>query len=35
LVEWPDIIEQYYKADIIIEIQKTKNENERLINILN
>ncbi|MDQ7009077.1 MAG: tRNA (adenosine(37)-N6)-threonylcarbamoyltransferase complex ATPase subunit type 1 TsaE [Candidatus Gracilibacteria bacterium] len=33
LIEWPDIIEKYYSADIIININKTNNENEREINI--
>ncbi len=33
LIEWPDIIEKYYTADIIINISKTDNEDEREINI--
>lgn len=34
LVEWPDLIEKYYKADIIINISKTENENEREFDIV-
>jgi tRNA threonylcarbamoyladenosine biosynthesis protein TsaE len=34
LIEWPDIIEKYYKADIVINIKKTDNENEREIEII-
>lgn len=34
LVEWPDIIEKYYKPDIIINISKTENENERELDIV-
>ena len=31
LVEWPELIEKYYKANIEIEINKTQLENEREI----
>lgn len=34
LVEWPDLINKYYKADIIINIKKTDNDNEREIEII-
>ena len=34
LIEWPDIIEKYYKADIIINIEKTDINNEREIEII-
>jgi len=34
LIEWPEIIEKYYKADIIINIIKTETENEREIEII-
>jgi len=34
LIEWPDIIEKYYKADIIINILKTDIDNEREIEII-
>ena len=34
LIEWPEIIEKYYKADIIINIIKTDKENEREIEII-
>jgi len=34
LIEWPDIIEKYYKADIYINIEKTNIDNEREIEIL-
>jgi len=34
LIEWPDIIEKYYKADIIINIKKTDIDNEREIEII-
>jgi len=34
LIEWPDLINQYYKADIIINIKKTDNDNEREIEII-
>ena len=33
LVEWPDLIEKYYKADIEINIKKTDREDEREIDI--
>ncbi len=34
LIEWPEILEKYYKPDIIIKLKKTKNEDEREIEIL-
>lgn len=34
LVEWPEIIEKYYKADVIIKLKKTDREDEREIEIL-
>ena len=34
LVEWPEIIEPYYKADLIINIKKTENEDERELEII-
>ena len=34
LIEWPDIIEKYYKADIIINIKKTDIIDEREIEII-
>jgi len=34
LIEWPDLIMDYYQADIIIDIKKTDKENERLIEII-
>ena len=34
LIEWPEIIEKYYKADMIITLHKTQNENEREIEII-
>ncbi len=34
LIEWPDIIEKYYKADIIISIKKTDVEDEREVDII-
>lgn len=33
LVEWPEIIEKYYSPDIVIELKKTWNEEEREIKI--
>jgi len=33
LVEWPDIIEKYYKPDLIIELFKTEKQDERQIKI--
>ena len=33
LVEWPDIIEKYYEADIVIELKKTDITDERKIKI--
>ena len=35
IVEWPEIIKNVYQANIVITIEKTKNDNERLIEILN
>lgn len=34
LIEWPEIIEPYYKADLIINIKKTENEDERELEII-
>jgi len=34
LIEWPDLIKTYYKADIIINIKKTENDNERELEII-
>lgn len=34
LVEWPEILEKYYKADIEIRLTKTQEENERNIEII-
>lgn len=34
LIEWPELIEKYYKADIVINISKTENENERELEIV-
>lgn len=31
LIEWPDLISSYYKADIEIYLKKTENENQREI----
>lgn len=33
LIEWPDLIEKYYNPDIIIKIEKTDLEDERVISI--
>ncbi len=33
IVEWPEIISKYYKSDISIDLKKTDNELERIINI--
>lgn len=33
LIEWPEIIEKYYKADIQIHIEKSQVDGERKINI--
>ncbi len=33
LVEWPEILEGYYNADIIIKLQKNDNEDEREIEV--
>ena len=34
LIEWPEIIEDRYNADIIIKLTKTDNEDEREIEII-
>ncbi|NVP17573.1 tRNA (adenosine(37)-N6)-threonylcarbamoyltransferase complex ATPase subunit type 1 TsaE [Candidatus Gracilibacteria bacterium] len=34
LIEWPDLISPYYKADIVINIKKTEIDNEREIEII-
>lgn len=34
VVEWPDYIENYYKPDILINIKKTDNQNERELEII-
>lgn len=34
LIEWPEIIEKNYKADLIIELKKTNDENVREIEII-
>jgi len=34
IVEWPDLIEKYYKADIEIYINKTEDENIRELDII-
>lgn len=34
LIEWPDLIKKYYKADIIINLKKTQIDNEREIEII-
>ena len=34
LVEWPEIIEKYYKADIELTLNKTDVENERELEII-
>jgi tRNA A37 threonylcarbamoyladenosine biosynthesis protein TsaE len=33
IIEWPEIISKYYKPTIEIFLEKTDNENERIINI--
>lgn len=33
LIEWPEIIEEYYKADAIISIRKCKESEERIIEV--
>jgi tRNA A37 threonylcarbamoyladenosine biosynthesis protein TsaE len=33
LVEWPELIEKYYKPDIEIILKKTDNEDEREIEV--
>ncbi len=34
LVEWPDYIEDYYSPDLVININKTDNDNERELEII-
>jgi len=34
IVEWPDIIEKYYKCDISIKLESTDKNNERIIEII-
>ncbi|MDD3646272.1 MAG: tRNA (adenosine(37)-N6)-threonylcarbamoyltransferase complex ATPase subunit type 1 TsaE [Candidatus Gracilibacteria bacterium] len=34
LIEWPEIIEDYYKPDIEIKLNKTENEDEREVEII-
>lgn len=34
LVEWPEILEGYYKPDLIIRLNKTDNEDEREIELI-
>lgn len=34
LIEWPELLEKYYKADITITLKKTENEDEREIEII-
>ena len=34
IVEWPEILEGYYNADIIIKLKKTNNEDEREIEVM-
>lgn len=34
LVEWPEILEGYYKPDIVIKINKTDKEDEREIEVI-
>ena len=33
IIEWPELLEKYYKPDIDITLKKTEKENERIINI--
>jgi tRNA threonylcarbamoyladenosine biosynthesis protein TsaE len=33
LIEWPDILSKYYKADLLIEIFKTEQDIQRIIKI--
>lgn len=33
LIEWPEVIEEMYRADIVIELKKTDNDDEREIEI--
>lgn len=34
LIEWPELIEKYYKPDLEIILKKTENKNEREIEII-
>lgn len=34
IIEWPELIQDYYKADIIIELIKTDKDDEREVNII-
>ncbi len=34
LIEWPELIEKYYKADLEIILKKTKKDDEREIEII-
>jgi len=34
LIEWPDIISEYFKADLTINLSKTDKDNEREIEII-
>lgn len=34
LIEWPDLIKDYYKPDLIIKISKTDKEDERELELL-
>ncbi len=34
IIEWPELIEKYYKADLEIILKKTNNDNEREIEIM-
>ncbi len=33
-VEWPEILEGYYKPDLVIKLSKTDNEDEREIEVI-
>lgn len=34
IIEWPELIEKYYRPDLEIIIKNASNENERIINII-
>lgn len=34
IIEWPELIEKYYSADLEIILNKTKNENEREVSLI-